>query len=76
MPGTPIVPLRKIEGPHTGINGPLGIAVDTDGTIYVANNNSNSITVYAPQASGDAAPIRTIAGPQTGLNSPRRLVLH
>lgn len=37
--------------------------------IYVTNS-SGTITVYAPDASGDAAPIRTIAGASTGLSLP------
>lgn len=38
--------------------------------IYVSNNNSNSVTVYAINASGNAAPLRVLAGNLTGLGSP------
>lgn len=38
--------------------------------VYVANPNQKSITVYAPDAVGNAAPARTIAGPATGLFHP------
>lgn len=34
---------------------------------YVANQNAQSITVYEPESSGNAAPVRTISGSNTGL---------
>jgi hypothetical protein len=46
--------------------------------IVVANAHnfqSGSITVYAGNASGDAAPLRTIAGPLTTLSSPEGLAV-
>jgi DNA-binding beta-propeller fold protein YncE len=48
------------------------VAVDALGKIYVANNNSPSITVYAANPSGtlNEAPLATIAGSNTGLNGP------
>ena len=57
-------------GASTGLNGPTGIALDAAGNLYVANTLGNSITVYAPGASGDAAPVATISGGHTGLNGP------
>jgi hypothetical protein len=38
--------------------------------IYVSNNNSNSVTVYAINANGNVAPLRVLAGNLTGLGSP------
>jgi hypothetical protein len=38
--------------------------------LYVANLSSNSITVYAAGANGNATPTATIAGGNTGLNFP------
>lgn len=38
--------------------------------IYVSNSNSNSVTVYARNASGNAAPLRVLSGNLTGLGSP------
>ncbi len=57
---------------------PTGIALDRTGRIYVTNAGTASdtmlpaptLTVYAPDAAGDAAPIRTIAGPATRLGGP------
>lgn len=38
--------------------------------LFVSNNNSNAITVYALNASGNAAPIRVLQGAATGLANP------
>ncbi len=38
--------------------------------LFVSNSNSNSVTVYARTASGNAAPIRVLAGNATGLGNP------
>jgi len=67
---TDAVPTATIEGSHTGLNVPEGLALDPAGRLYVSNFNGNSITVYAAGASGDAAPIATLAGGSTGLAGP------
>lgn len=38
--------------------------------IFVSNNNSNAITVYALNASGNSPPIRVLQGAATGLANP------
>lgn len=43
---------------------------DPPGTIYVADLSSQSIDVFAPDATGNAAPIRVIKGTDTGLSNP------
>jgi len=43
--------------------------------MYVANSASNSISVYAPGASGDVAPLRVISGPNTGISNPWSVAL-
>ncbi|HEY1656628.1 MAG TPA: beta-propeller fold lactonase family protein [Candidatus Tumulicola sp.] len=68
-------PVNVIAGSLTKLNHPIGITLDSDGTAYAANFESNSITVYAAGASGDSAPIRTIAGTKTGLLAPAGIVL-
>jgi DNA-binding beta-propeller fold protein YncE len=59
-------PVISISGSHTGLYRPEAIAVDAAGYVYVHNTRhsvyTDSITVYAPDASGDTAPIQTIAG--------------
>ena len=50
-----------------------GLALDSSGNLYVVNDLSqfggvDTVTVYAPGASGNAAPIRTITGSATGMD--------
>jgi NHL repeat len=68
-------PKATIVGSKTRLDNPHGIAVDQKGKIYVANEGSehsriDSVTVYAPGISGNAAPIATISGSHTGLAAP------
>ena len=72
-----VPPARVIAGPRTGLVNPSGIAVDREGRIYVTNSEVTDntfeaarLTVYAPDADGDAAPIRTISGPATRMSAP------
>ncbi len=59
---------RLIQGTNTRMFHPLGIAIDSNGTLYVANNgvNGNSITEYPVAGHGNIAPTFSI----TGLSSP------
>jgi hypothetical protein len=61
--------------PATGLSWPSGIARDSGGNLYVANNNVNSVTVYAAGATGNSAPTATITGANTGLVSPTGIAL-
>jgi hypothetical protein len=66
-----ITQIATITGSQTGLSDePRGVAVDASGKIYVANGLVNTITIYAPGASGDALPIASISGPHTQLNEP------
>jgi DNA-binding beta-propeller fold protein YncE len=51
-------PIRKISGAATGLNLPIGLALDTAGTLYVTNQGDNSVTEYTAGADMNAAPIR------------------
>jgi hypothetical protein len=68
-----VTPIRTINGNHTGLYGPVGIALDKRGDIYIVNyGNQHSpgpgkVTVYAAGANGDVAPINIISGSNTGL---------
>lgn len=74
-------PLRTVIGRHsggkkTGLDSPIGVAVDmARNEILVANNRVNSVTVYSRTARGDAVPMRAIKGPSTGLNGPVGIAL-
>jgi sugar lactone lactonase YvrE len=73
-----VAPIVTITGSATALASPLGIALDSAGNIYVANqyvaggissSNDSSITVYPAGSNGNVAPISTIAGSNTGLEN-------
>jgi hypothetical protein len=57
-----VAPTATISGPLTQLKQPSGVAVDSIGNIYVANDVSadgkhlDSITVYPPGSNGNVAP--------------------
>jgi len=51
-----------IQGGNTGMSGPLGIAIDKSGNMYVANENVGTITKYPGGANGNVAPSFAIGG--------------
>src|SRR5581483_5546272 len=71
-PGTKgnAAPARTIAGGKTQLDGPVGMAMDAAGQLYVANAYSASIVAFANNAKGNAAPIAAIAGSNTGLVKP------
>ncbi len=71
-----VAPIRTITGPNTKLSDPSGIALDSNGNIYVTNFHQPSVTVYAAGANGNVAPIRTISGPNTRLKSPDGIALN
>ena len=80
-----IAPIATISGAKTGLALPLGITLDSDDNIYVANqytaNSSSdlkyygSITIYPAGSKGDARPIAIIAGDNTRLFVPQGIAL-
>lgn len=67
-----IAPSINIEGSDTALSQPAGIALDSKGNIYIANeigglSGDGSVTEYADGNNGNATPIATISGPDTGL---------
>jgi hypothetical protein len=56
-------PLRTITGSLTDLTGAYAIAVDTSGTLYVADtwSGGSQILAFSPTASGNATPARAIA---------------
>ena len=66
-----VTPLRKIQGPKTTLNWPMGIDIDTaHNEIAVANNGDHSVLIFDRDGNGDIAPVRKIQGQRTGVNSP------
>ncbi len=72
-------PLRVLQGPQTGINGPIGMALDlVHDELFVVNYkvaNGGSIAVFPRTASGNTAPLRTVQGPSTGFNNAQSIAL-
>ena len=66
------VPIRVIQGPHTGLLRPETTCVDLQhGEIFVGEDGGKDILVFPRGASGDVAPLRIIRGPKTGLDEVR-----
>jgi DNA-binding beta-propeller fold protein YncE len=64
-------PIRIIRGPHTQLNWPTGLFVDSEREeLYVANDGGNSILVFDTEANGDVSPKRVLKGPKTQLSYP------
>jgi DNA-binding beta-propeller fold protein YncE len=61
-----VFPNRVISGPHTGITSPRGLALDGSGRLFVADQATNRVLVFDPDAKGDTAPLVVL----TGLRSP------
>jgi hypothetical protein len=80
-PDDDATPVTVITGPHTGLDEPRGIAVDSGGYIYVENDGSpsddkgGSVTIYSPTSNSDAAPVSAISGPMTGIHFPHGIAL-
>jgi len=64
-------PKRTIIGANTGLVHCTGLNLDfLRQELYVANDDGESITVFARTANGNVEPLRTISGSATGLNGP------
>jgi hypothetical protein len=79
-------PGAVIAGSKTLLDSSSGIALDSHGNIYVANESGGAVvrhersdqgrvTVYAAGSSGNIAPIATISGASTGLSFPLSIAL-
>jgi len=72
-------PTATISGLDTGLSSPEGIALDSSGNIYVADESASSVYVYPPLASStgllNETPTATISGSDTGLISPYGIAL-
>jgi hypothetical protein len=67
-------PKRTLSGGSTGLNGPIGIALDRAHGQIAVSSSGGSITVYPRDANGDTAPLQTISGGSTGLSNNAGIV--
>ncbi len=63
-------PSEQITGSATGLDVPLGVAVDHVGNMWVTNSGTSDITEYSAGANGNAAPINSVGGNVTSLLDP------
>ena len=85
------LPIRRLIGPHTGLNSLHGIAIDEKNQLLYVNTwghvsdfkvqgtgryEDPAIKVYALNASGDTPPLRVIQGDKTQLNWPAAMKLN
>lgn len=68
-------PAFTLTGSLTQLVGTDALAIDKDSRAYVASAQSNTITVYPSNASGNVPPAAVISGPNTGLNDPLGLAV-
>ncbi len=71
-------PIDSISGSITDLVSPVGIALDSSNTIYVADNGVNSVFVYAAGSNGNVAPSAASISTTTttGLSSPQGIALN
>jgi DNA-binding beta-propeller fold protein YncE len=66
-----VAPVRRMQGPKTGLNWPMAISLDAGhDEVAVANSGDSSIRIFSRTAAGDAAPVRILKGPRTGIHGP------
>jgi sugar lactone lactonase YvrE len=75
-----LAPISTIAGRRTGLISPTGIALDSRGTIYVADAGRSfpspgRVEVYPAGSNGNVAPIATISGKATHLYAPAAIAL-
>lgn len=66
-----VAPLRRIQGPSTGLSRPVLVAVDgASGEIFVADQypNPGAVRTFSRFANGNLAPKRILTGPKTRIN--------
>jgi hypothetical protein len=73
-----VAPTSTISGSNTGLGYPDDIVVGFDSKLYVTSGFGgpvNSVTVYAPGATGNATPVQNITGSNTDFGLPDDLAV-
>ena len=75
-----VEPIATIDGAATKLDGPVSIAVDSSGKIYVLNEgegarNSAGVVVFAAGSKGNVSPIANISGVDTAIRSPKSIAV-
>ncbi len=68
-----VAPQRTIAGASTGLSLPIGLGVDHQGNLYVANREGGTVGVFPMTANGNVAPTRSITS--AGMGSPQGIAL-
>lgn len=73
-------PSQALAGRNTDLDDPRGLGFDESGNLYVVNNGypshrPDTVTVYAPDASGNARPLRKIEGLDTQIDQPNAIAI-
>ena len=68
-----VAPTRTIAGASTGLSLPIGLGVDHQGNLYVANREGGTVGVFPMTANGNVAPTRSITS--AGMGSPQGIAL-
>jgi len=64
-------PIRKIQGPGTGLKKPVGLFVDVkNDEVWATNPEHHTATVYRRTAEGDARPLRILHAAPDGAPAP------
>jgi hypothetical protein len=66
-----VAPERTI----TGASSVIGVALNSAGILFAADNSQNAIRGYGADANGAATPVQLISGNNTGLNNVRGLAI-
>ncbi|MGH7813781.1 MAG: PQQ-binding-like beta-propeller repeat protein [Candidatus Binataceae bacterium] len=65
-----VTPSATITGSNTRLDGPVSIALDSGGTIYVANSTSGMVSEFSLGTNGNQPPFAVIEGVNTELDEP------
>ncbi len=71
-------PAVMISANRGSLDGPIGVAFDASGNLWVTNGSNNSVVAYTASqlsTSGTPTPATTVAGSATGLNRPSGIAI-